>query len=187
MKWVMIATMGLAGVVSGGVTYNFSGGWVESFANPANPGEAGGLLLASGPIGVSDGSWGIFLASHRGANPTANPNMYQTAYEDNGIGNISITLNSMADTLWFSTFSLQVVSDVIANTFTMTGAVVDDTNTWKVDIVGSGSVTEFWGDSQGGIIEGTFELCPVVPVPGALLLASMGVGLVGWLKRNQSL
>jgi hypothetical protein len=58
--------------------------------------------------------------------------------------------------------------------------IVDDSHTWILSVDGVGY-------RQNGILSGTFELCPLVPAPGALMLASAGVGLVGWFRRNQSL
>lgn len=46
------------------------------------------------------------------------------------------------------------------------------------DLNASNDGFEEWGVRRGA---------PTVPAPGAMLLASMGIGLVGWLRQRKSL
>jgi hypothetical protein len=54
-------------------------------------------------------------------------------------------------------------------------------------ISGTNVVWEGWDGFDLEIYLATYTVSPVIPAPGAILLATVGTGLVGWLRRRRTL
>lgn len=54
-------------------------------------------------------------------------------------------------------------------------------------ILGTDNVVEVLAEDHGGLTYFDMKLTGVVPAPGAILLAGLGTGLVGWLRHRNSL
>lgn len=69
--------------------------------------------------------------------------------------------------------------------------VEDNESEWLNKGIGDIRVMNLWTTYQDGVFSGRAQdqlvrISPV-PVPGALLLGSMGMGIVGWLRRRRTL
>jgi hypothetical protein len=79
--------------------------------------------------------------------------------------------------------------------FTQAGVLVDththDPFPTELEGMGYGALGHYWGGSHSGLIfefgGGSLPTDEKIPAPGAILLGSIGVGLVGWLRRRRTL
>jgi len=96
---------------------------------------------------------------------------------------------SIGDTATLTVYSDSFATAVGTSTYTIPSPNPVDGNIAYLPVAGnlsivSASVTFSTGDTGTGIDNIQFQ---TIPAPGAVVLASMGAGLVGWLRRRQTL
>jgi len=96
---------------------------------------------------------------------------------------------SIGDTATLTVYSDSFVTAVGTSTYTIPSPNPVDGNIAYLAVAGklsivSASVTFSTGDTGTGIDNIQFQ---TIPAPGAVVLASMGAGVVGWLRRRRTL
>lgn len=96
---------------------------------------------------------------------------------------------SIGDSVKLAVYSDSFATAVGTSTYTIPSPDAADGNIVYLAVAGdlsilSASVTFSTGDTGTGIDNISFQ---TIPAPGAVLLASMGAGVVGWLRRRKSL
>ncbi len=85
--------------------------------------------------------------------------------------------------IWDQTNGMRSLQDVLVNDYglDLTGWTL--TSAWGVSANGLSFVG--YGTNPDGDTEAWIATVPIVPVPGALTLSSIGLGLAGWLCRRR--
>jgi hypothetical protein len=180
----LLVGLSLSAVVQGAPSYSFelNGFWNEAFLG-GGPGAPGNILSADGPItftgDINTYQFQILNATNQGAQPYNDPQgMYEFVTEyDNGR-----YFDSFFD-IWFD-IDLTNYTDIDNGIFMVTGeGTAEGGQGYSITFKGGGFIVISDTTGNAGFIEGTGSIA-CVPAPGALLLGSLGVALIGAIRRR---
>jgi hypothetical protein len=184
----LLMALSLAATASAGPGYGFMFGanWTEEFTGvDPGPGKSGNIFkIEDQPVtfyDFLDSTTFDLTAINQGPGPDTNP--------DPMIGNFITPYSGQMhfDSFFDVWFDVEIINDTTVDfgtgsgTFSFTGqGTVAGKPGYCVEFEGFGSFEQNFG--QSGTMMGTGLVC--VPAPGALLLGSLGVALVGAIRRR---
>ena len=145
------------------------------------------------PAPVLDAGWAYDMIAGRFVNSIDTPYVYNlTAPAYFRITDDFI----VGDTFFVYDFGVQILNTGIPYAGVPTGFPNPGESAWQNSIYGGGQVLlapgahylVVQGDGVGGVPAGFYtQLTSAIPAPGAILLGSIGMGVVSWLRRRRTL
>lgn len=169
--------------------------------SPNNSAEIGGWSDLVHEFNVAGGVWQLSIMQFIPDGSTGqNYFILLNEYNDGGPYDWSVQLNfDLTAGLVISDFALLPINydqwvelkfdiDLNANTvYEYYGGDLLSSHQWDDDASNTIGAIDLYSEGASPVYYDDFRLIPPIPAPGAMLLGSIGVGLVGWLRRHRTL